>query len=314
MADGMRILVTGGAGFIGSNIVEHLVSKDHSVVVMDDFFTGKKQNLAEFGDSIELKVGSIENSALVGKCCEGVDYILHQAAVPSVSRSVKDPVKTTNVNVFGTLNVLLAARDAGVKRVVLASSSSVYGETATLPKHEGMCPSPMSPYSSSKVINEQHAKQFYRLYGLETVCLRYFNVFGQRQDSKSEYAAVIPNFINAALERRPPIIYGDGEQTRDFTYIADVVEANMLAIKAGKEALGGAFNIAGGVQTSVNSLWAEVARITGTHSSPKHEKERPGDIKHSYADISKARNILGFEPKYGLGKGLEKTIEWFRVS
>lgn len=306
----MRVLVTGGAGFIGSNISKYLVEKGDSVIVMDDFFSGKEENIADFKDSVELFRGSIEDLGLVRKCCENADYVLHQAAIPSVPRSVKDPIRTTNVNVIGTLNVLTAARDAGVKRVVMASSSSVYGETATLPKHEGMCPNPLSPYASSKLFNEQHARQFYQLYGLETVALRYFNVYGRNQDPASEYAAVIPKFIKAALRKERPVIYGDGEQTRDFTYIDDVVNANILAMKGGRDSAGEVFNIAGGSQTSINELWNTVKGIVGCELEPKYSEERAGDIKHSYADAKKAEKLLGFKTKYNLKEGLEKTVEW----
>ncbi|MGC8899620.1 MAG: SDR family oxidoreductase [Candidatus Micrarchaeia archaeon] len=307
----MRILITGGAGFIGSNLAEEL-SKKHEVIVIDDLSTGKAENIVEFKKRINFIKGSILDENL-NKAMKNVEVVLHQAAIPSVPKSIKDPVGTSRVNIIGTLNVLEFARKNNIKRVILASSSSVYGDKPTLPKVETMCPEPKSPYASAKVINEQHAKQFYELYGIETLCLRYFNVYGKRQDPKSEYAAVIPAFISRMLKNKPPIIYGDGKQTRDFTFIDDVVEANAKAMEIkNKNTFGKAINIAGGKQTSILELVALLNRILNKNLSPVFEKERPGDVKHSLADISLAKELLNWRPKTGLKEGLRKTIEWYK--
>lgn len=307
----MRILVTGGAGFIGSNIAEKLCGQ-HEVTVLDDLSTGKAENIAEFKKRIKFVKGSILDQNLK-KAMKDVDVVLHQAAIPSVPKSVKDPVGTSRVNILGTLNVLECAIKNDIKRVVLASSSSVYGDKPTLPKIESMCPEPKSPYASAKAINEQHAKQFYELYGLETISLRYFNVYGKRQDPKSEYAAVIPAFISRMLKNKPPIVYGDGKQTRDFTFIDDVVEANIKAMETNnKNAFGKAINIAGGKQVSILELISLLNKILNKKLPPIFEKERPGDVKHSLADITLAKKLLGWKPKTGLEEGLKKTVEWYR--
>jgi len=308
----MKILVTGGAGFIGSSIAENL-SKKHEVVVLDDLSTGKAINTAEFKNRIQFMRGSILNEKILNKAMREVDFVLHQAAIPSVPKSIQNPIGTSRVNIIGTLNVLECARKNNVKRVVLASSSSVYGDKPTLPKVEEMCPEPKSPYASAKAINEQHAKQFYELYGLETISLRYFNVYGKRQDPKSQYAAVIPAFISRMLKDKPPIVYGDGKQTRDFTYVEDVVEANVKAMETkNRNALGRAINIAGGRQVSILELISILNRILGKNLSPIFEKERPGDVRHSWADISLAKEVLGWEPKTTLEEGLRRTVEWYK--
>lgn len=308
----MQILVTGGAGFIGSNIAEKL-SEQHEVTVFDDLSTGKAENIAGFKKRIKFVKGSILNEKILNKAMKNIDFVLHQAAIPSVPKSIKDPVGTSKVNIIGTLNVLECVRKNNIKRVVLASSSSVYGDKPTLPKVENMCPEPKSPYASAKVINEQHAKQFYELYGLETISLRYFNVYGKRQDPKSEYAAVIPAFIFRMLKNKPPIIFGDGKQTRDFTFIDDVVEANIKAMETkNKNAFGKAINIAGGKQVSILQLIALLNKILSKNFSPVFERERPGDVKHSLADVSLAKNLINWEPKTNLEDGLRETVEWYK--
>lgn len=305
-------LVTGGAGFIGSHLVEKLVFLGEKVRVLDNFLTGKRENIDPFLEKIELIEGDIRDLGLCRQACQGVDYVLHQAALPSVVRSVEDPKTTTEINISGTLNLLLSARESGVKRFVFASSSSVYGDDDSLPKKEGREGRPLSPYALSKKTGEDYCRLFYQLYGLSTVCLRYFNVFGPRQDPLSPYAAVIPNFIFRLLQGKEPIIFGDGEQSRDFTYVDNVVEANLLAIKASDRVSGEVFNIACGQSISVNTLASELNRLLGTQIKPLYTEPRAGDIRHSVADISKAREILGFEPKYSFKDGLTKTLNWFK--
>ncbi len=330
-------LVTGGAGFIGSNIVDTLLSQNHHVRILDNFSTGKKANIERvvkhhalvperdylYVTSSELRIrperiprlyiidGDLREHDTCWRAVSGVTYVLHQGAVPSVPRSISDPVTTNDVNIRGTLNMLIAARDEGVKRLVLASSSSVYGDTPTLPKVETMPQSPLSPYALSKLTAEYYAVLFNRLYGLSTVSLRYFNVFGPGQDPTSQYAAVIPKFITALLNGNPPTIYGDGEQSRDFTFIEDCVSANILACKA-DGASGRVLNIACGFRTSLNELFNKISRITGTSIKPVYEAARPGDVKHSLADITQAKDILKYSPAYSIDDGLKKTIEWFR--
>lgn len=308
----MRILITGGAGFIGSNIAEQL-SKQHEIIILDDLSTGKAVNIREFKKRIKFVKGSILDEKILSRGMKNADFVLHHAAIPSVPKSVKDPIGTSKVNIIGTLNVLECARKNNVKRIILASSSSVYGDKPTLPKIETICPEPKSPYASAKTINEQHAKQFYELYGLEAISLRYFNIYGKRQDPKSEYAAVIPAFISRMLKNKPPIVYGDGRQTRDFTFIDDVVEANVKAMEIkNKNAFGKAINIASGRQTSILELIATMNKILNKNLSARFEKERPGDVKHSLAGITLAKELLGWEPKTGLEEGLRKTIEWYK--
>lgn len=307
----MNFLITGGAGFIGSNIAYELVEKGNNVKIIDNLATGKKENISGILDRVKFIQGDIKSLGLLKNSMEDVDYVLHQAAIPSVPRSIKDPILSNDSNINGTLNVLIAARDCGIKRVVYASSSSVYGDTPTLPKKEDMTPNPKSPYAVTKLTGEYYCKVFYEVYGLETVCLRYFNVFGARQDPKSEYAAVIPKFITAMLHDNRPEVYGDGLQTRDFSYIENVVDANILSCKA-KNAPGQVFNIACGERTTLNNLIDVLNEILNKDIKPIYTNTRPGDIKHSLADVSKAREVLGYNPKYNLKQGLEKTIEWYK--
>ncbi len=309
---GVSVLVTGGAGFIGSHLTERLVLLGARVRVLDDFSTGKRENIAHLLDRIELLEGSLTDPQTVRQAVEGVEVIFHQGAIPSVVRSVEDPLTTHQVNATGTLLLLLAARDAKVKRVVFASSSSVYGDTLTLPKREDMPPSPQSPYALSKLIGEHLCRLFWNLYGLETVSLRYFNIFGPRQDPTSQYAAVIPRFITALLNGEPPTIYGDGEQTRDFTFVDNCVQANLLAATA-ENVAGEVINVGSGKQTSVNELFRLIRQLVGADAiEPFYAPPRPGDVRHSLADITKAREKLGYEPRIPLEEGLRRTVEWFR--
>jgi nucleoside-diphosphate-sugar epimerase len=309
-----HFLVTGGAGFIGSNLAHALVERGERVRILDNFATGRQENIAELVEAkkVELVQGSITDGETCARAVEGVDFVLHQAAIPSVPRSVEDPIGTSLVNIQGTLNLLDAARKGKVKRVVFAASSSAYGEKAPgQAKVETMMPDPLSPYAVQKLTCESYLRVFYTAYGLETVALRYFNIFGPRQDPKSQYAAVIPNFVTAALAGRPATIYGDGEQSRDFCFIENAIEANLLACAA-KDAPGEMMNIACGEATSLLGVVDVVARITGTQIPPKHEPPRAGDIKHSLADISKARRILGYTGKVKFAEGIERTVAWYR--
>ena len=304
-------LVTGGAGFIGSNISEELVKRGEKIRILDNFSTGKRENIVKFKDGIELIEGDLRDLEIVKRAMVGVDFVLHQGALPSVERSIKDPLTTTRVNILGTLNVLLVALQLGVKRVVYASSSSVYGDTPTLPKKEGMKTGPQSPYAVTKLIGEEYCRIYYSSYGLEIVCLRYFNVFGPRQDPGSQYAAVIPKFITLMLRGKSPPIYGDGEQSRDFTFIDNVVEANLEACKA-KGASGGVFNIACGKSVTINELVQRLNGILQIGIEPTYQSPRKGDVRHSLADISQAQKTLHYSPEIGFGTGLEKTVQWFR--
>jgi UDP-glucose 4-epimerase len=307
------VLVTGGAGFIGSNLTEALLKQGDRVRVLDNFTTGKRENLmfeSSFPD-FEIMEGDIRELRICQGAMKNVDVVFHQAALPSVQRSVEDPLTSHLVNAEGTLNILLAARESGVKRVIYASSSSIYGDTPTLPKEEGMPPNPLSPYALQKYIGEQYCRLFYELYGLETVSLRYFNIFGPKQDPNSIYSAVIPRFIDAFLQGRPPIVYGDGEQSRDFTYIDNVVRANLLAISAGR-AQGEAINIACGKRTSLNQLLEFLKRILGREVSPVYQEAREGDVKHSLADIRKGRDLLNYVPQVEIEMGLRKTVDYFK--
>lgn len=306
-----RYLVTGGAGFIGSHIVETLARMGHFVRVVDNFDTGTRDNLRGMAGEVELIEGTIEDLETARRAVAGIDFVFHEAARGSVPRSVADPLGTHNTNVTGTLNILLAARDNGVKRVVCASSSSVYGETPELPKVETMTPTPLSPYATSKWILEYYCDLFSQCYQLETVALRYFNVYGARQNPNLQYAAVIPIFIRNMLLNKPCVIYGDGGQTRDFTYIEDCVQANLLACKA-PGVSGMVFNIACGQQTSVNQLFDFLKTIVPNNLDPVHEEIRAGDVRHSLAGISKAKQYLGFEPKVTLEEGLKKTVHWYK--
>lgn len=305
------ILVTGGAGFIGSNIVRELIRRGEKPRVIDNFFSGKPENLADIQDQIEFIEGDITNPDDLRRACEGIEYISHQAAIPSVPRSVTDPQASTWANVNGSLALFLAARDAGVKRIVCASSSSVYGQNPKLPKHEQMLPMPMSPYAASKLAMEAYARACSEVYKMQIVCLRYFNVFGPRQDPQSQYAAVIPKFITAMAHGETPTIFGDGEQSRDFCFIDNVVSANLLALQSDKPIAGEAMNIACGDRTSLNELVGMLNEILGTSITPNYEPTRIGDVKHSLASIDHARELIGYEAKVKFREGLEKTAEWY---
>jgi len=308
-----NVLVTGGAGFIGSNLTEALLQRGHIVRVLDDFSTGKKENLI-FGKgypSLEIVEGDIRDLGTCRKAIKGMEYVFHQGALPSVQRSVEDPETSNAVNVGGTLNILLAAREKGVKRVIYASSSSVYGDTPTLPKDEEMPSNPLSPYALQKYIGEQYCRLFYQLYGLETISLRYFNIFGPKQDPNSLYSAVIPKFIDALVRDRPPVIFGDGEQSRDFTYIENVVQANLLAMSAA-HLHGEAINVACGEKTSLNQLLNVLKKILRSNQSPIYEEPRKGDVRHSLADVRRAKEIINYEPKVGIEFRLKKTVEFFQ--
>ena len=306
-------LVTGGGGFIGSTLVAALVERGDRVRVLDDFSTGSKTNLAGVGDRIELIEGDVSDFALCRRAVEGMDYVLHQAAIPSVARSVEDPVSSNRANVTGTLNLLVAAREARVKRFVFASSSSVYGETEVLPKVETMPERPISPYALTKLAGEKYAVMFHRLYGLETVSLRYFNIFGPRQNPNSPYSAVISRFVASALDGKRPTVHGDGEQSRDFTYVDNVVQANLLACHA-PGAPGGVFNIGTGERHSLNELLRLLGGIVGRELDPERTEPRAGDVRHSLADIGQARSILGYEPRVRFEEGLRRTVEWYRAT
>lgn len=308
----MRYLVTGGAGFIGSNTVDELVRRGHGVVLLDDLSTGKEDNLAEIRTKITFMKGSITDLETVQKAMQQADYVIHLAAKTSVPKSVKDPIETNRINVEGTVNVLVAARDNKVKRVVLAASSSAYGETPTLPKLETMQPVPLSPYGVSKYVGELYAYAFGRCYGLETVCLRYFNIFGPRQDPDSPYSGVLSRFSTAFLEGEPPVVYGDGEQTRDFTYVDNAVQANLQACEA-PGVSGKVFNVGTGARISLNQVLELLRSISGKKLEAKYEPPRDGDIRDSQADISKAREALEYEPTVGFEEGLQKTFEWYRL-
>lgn len=306
-----QYLVTGGAGFIGSNIAIELVRRGETVRIIDNLATGRKQNIEGILDRVEFVEGDICDLETIRRAASGVDYVLHQAAIPSVARSVEDPVTTNSANVTGTLNVLLSARDARVKRLIFASSSSVYGDSPTLPKEENMPPNPLSPYAASKLIGEYYCKIFQSLFGLETICLRYFNVFGPRQDPTSHYAAVVPIFITSLASGRQPTVYGDGLQSRDFTFVENVIEANLRACAAPKEATGQVYNVACGERFTLLDLLQEIGKILNKKPRPILEPARPGDVKHSLADISLARKNLSFEPKVSFPEGLRRTGEWF---
>lgn len=305
----MTYLVTGGGGFIGSHVVEHLVARGKDVRVLDNFSTGKRANLC--GLPVEIIEGDIRDAVTVRRAVEGVDAVFHHAALCSVARSVADPIPTHDVNAKGTVVLLEASRDAGVRRVVFASSSAVYGESEALPKREDMQTAPISPYAVTKLEGELYCRMFHEVYGLETVCLRYFNVFGPRQDPNSEYAAVIPRFIQAALNGGVPTIYGDGRQTRDFTYVDDVARANLKAA-GNREAAGKVFNVACGGRHSLLELVGALERLLRRDLAPVFRDARAGDVKHSQASIERARRAFGFSPTTGFDEGLRRTVEWFR--
>ena len=308
-----KYLITGIAGFIGSSIARALLSRGEQVRGIDNFATGKRENIAEILDRIDLREADITDLDAMHRACAGVDFVMHQAAIPSVPKSVLDPLGSNRANVDGTVNVLVAARDAKVKRVVYAASSSAYGDTPTLPKHEEMRPDPISPYAVAKLASEHYMISFYRCYGLETVCLRYFNIFGPRQDPSSPYSGVLAKFTTQMLRGEQPTINGDGEQSRDFTYIDNAVEANLLACKApAQKAAGQMFNVATGRRVTLNETFKVLQELTGYKGQPKHGPDREGDVKHSLADISKAEAGLGYKPLVNFEDGLRQTVEWYR--
>ncbi len=312
----MHYLVTGGGGFIGSHIVEELLRRGQHVRVLDNFSTGKKENLkfpgiAGAGENLEIVEGDIRDAARVRSAMAGIEYVLHEAALPSVPRSITDPVSSNEVNVGGTLNVLLAAREAGVKRLVYASSSSVYGNSTVSPKHEDLPVNPLSPYAVSKLAGERYCIAFHLAYGLPTACIRYFNVFGPRQDPNSQYSAVIPRFMTALLNGTAPTIYGDGLQSRDFTFVRNVVHANLLACTC-DSAVGKVMNVACGDEHSLLQLHEEIARILGTKIEPTFAPARTGDVKHSRAAIDLAKRLLGYSPVVGWEDGLRKTLAYYQ--
>jgi len=301
-------LVTGGAGFIGSHLADGLLSAGWRVRLLDDFSSGREANIAHLRGDVELLRGDLRDAELLARALPGVEVVFHQGAVPSVPRSVAEPERTNDVNVTGTLRVLEAARKAGVRRVVFAASSSVYGDTPVLPKVETMAPCPLSPYALQKYAGERYCQLFHALYGLETVALRYFNVYGPRQDPASEYAAVIPRFARACLAGEAPLVFGDGEQTRDFTFVGDAVAANLLAADAPRAA-GEVMNVAGGRRVSLNQLLREIRDLTHARVEARYQPARAGDVRDSLADLSRARELLGYEPQVDLRTGLARTIE-----
>jgi nucleoside-diphosphate-sugar epimerase len=306
-----KVLVTGGAGFIGSHLARAMAARDHGVRILDDFSSGKRTNLSDLEGRVEIVEGSVLDEATLDRALDGVELVYHQAAIPSVPRSMAAPLASHQANATGTLNVLEAARRKGVRRVIYAGSSSAYGETPTLPKVESMATSPLSPYAVSKLAGEHYCQVYARAFGVETVVLRYFNVFGPRQDPNSQYAAVIPRFVTAALEGRRPVIFGDGTQSRDFCFIDNVIEANLLAADA-REASGKVFNVACGRATDLNRVVQLVAEALDTALEPTYETGRAGDVKHSLADISAARKFLGYTASVSFEDGLLRTIEWYK--
>ncbi len=306
-----RWLVTGGAGFIGSHLAQALVARGETVRIADDFSTGKAANVAVLNGKTEVLTGDLADAGFAREAVADVDLVLHQAAIPSVPRSVADPLTSHRANVNATVSLLVAAREAGVRRVVYAGSSSAYGDSPTLPKHEAMAPQPLSPYALQKLVGEQYMQLYTSLYGLETVTIRYFNVFGPRQDPSSPYSGVIALFITRLLAGVPPIITGDGGQTRDFTYVDNVVDGVLRAAVA-PEAAGQVINVATGERTSINELAATLARLMGAPLAPVHIEGRAGDVRDSLADLTRARQLLGYEPHVGLEEGLRRTIAWYR--
>src|SRR3982075_2358979 len=307
-------LITGIGGFIVSALARALLSRGEQVRGVDNFATGRRENLAEILDRIDFREADLLDLDAMKTACEGADYVLHQAAIPSVPKSVLDPIGSNRANVDGTVNVLVAARDAKVKRVVYAASSSAYGDTPTLPKHEGMTPNPISPYAVAKLASEHYMISFYRCYGLETVALRYFNIFGPRQDPSSPYSGVLAKFITQMLRGDRPTIFGHGEQSRDFTFIDNAVQANLLACEApANQAAGQVFNVATGQRVTLNEMFTALQKLTGYSGQPEYAPERGGDIKHSLADISKAEKYLVYKPKVNFEQGLQRTVEWYRA-
>ena len=313
----MKILVTGGAGFIGANLVKHLLGLDkvEKVRVLDNLATGSLKNITEFeiDKKFEFVQGDIRDCEACLQACQGIDAITHQAALGSVPRSINDPLTTNNVNITGTLNIFTAAKEQGVKRVVYAASSSTYGDHPGLPKVEAVIGNPLSPYAVTKYVNELYAKVYADVYGLELIGLRYFNVFGPKQNPQGAYAAVIPLFVQAVLNNEPPLINGDGSHSRDFTFVNNAVQANVLALfTQNKEAINQVYNIAFGVQTSLGELFEMIKEIAGSDLAPKYGPERKGDVKHSLADISKAKTLLGYQPQVAIKEGMKETFEWYR--
>ena len=309
----MNILVTGGAGFIGSHIAEALVKRGHRVRVLDDFFSGHRENLAPVKRDVEILRGDCAEPRDARRAVKGIDVVFHEGAIPSVARSVADPLLSRRANGTATLTMLLAARDAGTRRFIYASSSSVYGDTPTLPKRESMQTLPLSPYAAEKLSGEHYLRMFHRLFGLETLSLRYFNIFGPRQDPSSPYSGVISRFATALIAGEAPVIYGDGLQSRDFTYVGNVVDANLKALAA-RKLEGQAVNIATGRRVTLRALLAVMARALGAPAEARHEPARAGDVRHSLADVTRARRLLGYRPRWGLDEGLEKTMAWYRES
>lgn len=307
-----KYLVTGGAGFIGSNIVKRLVEEGKEVRVLDNLSTGKKKNIEPFLEKIEFIDGDFTDMDVAINAVKGVDYVIHTGAIPSVPRSIDDPVKTNSANITGTLNLLIASRDEKVKRFVYSASSSAYGDSKVMPKEETMPIAPKSPYAIQKLVGEMYCQNFYKLFGLETVCLRYFNVFGPNQDPESVYSAVIPLFIKKLQKGESPVILGDGATSRDFTYVDNNVDANLRACVAGSECAGEVINIACGYEISLNQLVEKINTEMGTDIKPEYKDERAGDVKHSLADISKAERLLGYKPLVSFDEGLKKTIEFYK--
>jgi UDP-glucose 4-epimerase len=306
-------LITGIAGFIGSSIARALLAQGGQVRGIDNFSTGKRENIAEILGDIDFRDTDLADIDRVNDACRGVDYIFHEAAIPSVPKSVLDPLGSNRANVDGTVHLLIAAKEARVKRVVYAASSSAYGDTPTLPKHEGMPPNPISPYAVAKLASEYYMTSFYRCYGLETVCLRYFNIFGPRQDPTSPYSGVLAKFITQMLADQQPTIFGDGKQSRDFTYIDNVVSANLLAMKAPfEQAAGGVFNVATGTRVDLNETFELLKKIIGYKGEVNYGPERSGDVKHSLADLSRTEKALGYKPLVSFEEGLRKTVDWYR--
>ena len=307
----MRYLVTGGAGFIGSHLVERLVREGADVTVVDDLSTGRRENLRAVRESIRFIRGNVGRLDVCRRAMQGVDYVLHHAALTSVPQSTRTPVLANQINAAGTLHILLAAQEVGVRRVVFAGSTAAYGDAAEQPTHEGLLPQPLSVYAASKLAGEGYCRAFWHTHGVPTVVLRYFNIFGPRQNLNSQYGAVIPLFITAALRGEAPTIYGDGEQTRDFTFVTNVVDANLLACHA-SDAAGGVFNIGCGAATSINDLWRRVATLVGVDLEPVYDTARAGDVRHSYASITRAREQLRYRPAADLDEGLHRTITYYR--
>jgi UDP-glucose 4-epimerase len=307
-------LVTGIAGFIGSSLARAILAQGDKVRGVDNFSTGKRNNIAEIRDRIDAREADLLDLDAMRSACRGVDYVLHEAAIPSVPRSVADPLESNRANIDGTVNVLVAARDEKVKRVVYAASSSAYGDTPTLPKHEGMPPNPISPYAVAKLASEYYMASFFRCYGLETVALRYFNIFGPRQDPTSPYSGVLAKFITQMLRGEQPTIHGDGAQSRDFTYVDNVVHANLLACKApAGEVAGQVFNVATGTRIDLNEMFRVLKKLTGYPGEVKYDAERAGDVKHSLADLTRATKHLGYKPLVDFEHGLRSTIDWYRT-